>query len=66
MAIPSTTLTDVEVAQTLFQMEETIRYRLRLKEIIPIEMSRYRIGNLGAFRILRLAHFSRSRRLCPF
>ena len=26
-------------------MEEHIRYRLRMHEIIPIEMSQYRIGN---------------------
>jgi mediator of RNA polymerase II transcription subunit 14 len=48
MAIPPTPLTDAEVAQTLFDMEETIRYRLRLKEIIPVEMSRYRIGKSGS------------------
>lgn len=45
MAIPSTPLTDAEVAQTLFDMEETIRYRLRLEEIIPVEMSRYHIAD---------------------
>lgn len=49
MAIPPTPLTDAEVAQTLFDMEGTIRYRLRLKEIIPVEMSRYHIGKSGGF-----------------
>jgi mediator of RNA polymerase II transcription subunit 14 len=49
MAIPPTPLTDAEVAQTLFDMEGTIRYRLRLKEIIPVEMSRYHIGKSGSF-----------------
>ena len=48
MAMPPTPLTDAEVAQTLFDMEETIRYRLRLKEVIPIEMSRYHIGKSGS------------------
>jgi len=48
MAIPSTPLTDAEVAQTLFDMEETIRYRLRLQEIIPVEMSRYHICKSGS------------------
>jgi len=43
MAIPASPLTDAEVTQTLFDMEETIRYRLRLQEIIPVEMSRYHI-----------------------
>jgi hypothetical protein len=47
MAIPPTPLTDAEVAQTVFHMDETIRYRLRLKEIVPVEMSRYYIGKFG-------------------
>lgn len=44
MAIPPTPLTDADIAKTLFDMEETIRYRVRMSEIIPVEMSRYHIG----------------------
>ncbi|KAH8119598.1 MED14-domain-containing protein [Phellopilus nigrolimitatus] len=36
-------LTDNEVKKTLRDMEDQIRYRLRMNEIIPIEMSQYRI-----------------------
>jgi mediator of RNA polymerase II transcription subunit 14 len=43
MAIPPTPLTDTEIIKTLSDMEETIRYRLRMTEIIPVEMSQYRI-----------------------
>lgn len=39
-------LTDAEVLKTLSDMEDIIRYRLRMTEIIPVEMSRYRIGKL--------------------
>lgn len=35
------TLSDDEVAETLKDMGDQIRFRLRMKEIIPIEMSRY-------------------------
>ncbi|KAF9484518.1 MED14-domain-containing protein [Pholiota conissans] len=45
LAIPIPPLTDVEVAKTLFDMEETLRYRLRMSEIIPVEMSRYFIAD---------------------
>lgn len=44
MAIPQTPLTDEEVRRTLTDMEDIIRYRLRMTEIIPVEMSNYRIG----------------------
>lgn len=49
--IPSTPLTDAEVASTLSDMEDAIRYRLRMSEIIPVEMSQHRIAN-------GLVHFS--------
>ena len=49
MAIPPTPLTDAEVIKTLSDMEETIRYRLRMTEIFPVEMSQYRIGELEGF-----------------
>jgi hypothetical protein len=42
-----TLLTDDEVDKTFFDIEEAIRYRLRLSEIIPVEMSDYRIGEAG-------------------
>lgn len=42
--IPPTPLADDEVTKILSEMEEVIRYRLRISEIIPLEMSRYRIG----------------------
>ena len=44
MAIPPTLLTDAEVIKTLSDMEETIRYRLRMTEIFPVEMSQHHIG----------------------
>ncbi|KAH9485239.1 Mediator of RNA polymerase II transcription subunit 14 [Psilocybe cubensis] len=44
LAIPPTPLTDAEIHKTLLDMEATIRYRLRMTEIIPVEMSDYRIG----------------------
>ena len=44
MAMPPTPLTDAEVIKTLSDMEETIRYRLRMTEIFPVEMSQYHIG----------------------
>ena len=47
MAIPPTPLTDVEVIKTLSDMEETIRYRLRMTEIFPVEMSQYHIGEFN-------------------
>lgn len=42
--IPVPPLTDAEVIKTLNAMEDTIRYRLRMTEIIPIEMSQHRIA----------------------
>ncbi|KDR75325.1 hypothetical protein GALMADRAFT_249364 [Galerina marginata CBS 339.88] len=45
LAIPSTLLTDAQVTKTLSDMEETIRYRLRMTEIIPVEMSQYHIAD---------------------
>lgn len=44
MAIPPTPLTDAEVIKTLSDMEETIRYRLRMTELFPVEMSQHHIG----------------------
>lgn len=44
MIIPPTPLTDAEVVKTLTDMEDAIRYRLRLHEIIPVEMAQHRIG----------------------
>ncbi|THV06734.1 MED14-domain-containing protein [Dendrothele bispora CBS 962.96] len=43
--IPPTPLTDDEVIKTLLDIQDAIRYRLRLSEIIPIEMSRHRIAD---------------------
>ncbi|KAK0454745.1 mediator complex subunit MED14-domain-containing protein [Armillaria borealis] len=43
--IPPHPLTDAEVLKTLTDMEDVMRYRLRLTEIIPVEMSHYRISN---------------------
>jgi hypothetical protein len=44
LIIPLTPLTDAEVLKTLKDMEDVIRYRLRMTEIIPVEMAKYRIG----------------------
>ena len=44
LAVPPVPLTDEEVDRTFFDMEDAIRRRLRLSEIIPVEMSDYRIG----------------------
>ncbi|KAI0785537.1 MED14-domain-containing protein [Abortiporus biennis] len=41
--IPVTPLTDEEVAKTLSQMEHVMLYRLRMSEIIPLEMAKYRV-----------------------
>ncbi|KAG1871755.1 mediator complex subunit MED14-domain-containing protein [Suillus subalutaceus] len=43
--IPITPLTDAEVISTLSDMEDAIRYRLRMSEIIPVEMFQHRIAN---------------------
>ncbi|KAJ7928568.1 mediator complex subunit MED14-domain-containing protein [Mycena leptocephala] len=45
MIIPSTPLTDAEVIKTLTDMEDVIRYRLRMHEIIPVEMAQHRIAD---------------------
>ncbi|KAA1472975.1 MED14-domain-containing protein [Dentipellis sp. KUC8613] len=47
--IPPTPLTDEEVAKTLSDIEILIRYRLRMKEIIPPEMAHYRISDGRVF-----------------
>ncbi|KAI6036221.1 mediator complex subunit MED14-domain-containing protein [Pisolithus microcarpus] len=44
--IPPRPLTDAEVIKTLKAVEDTIRYRLRMTEIIPVEMSQHRIGTV--------------------
>lgn len=49
MIIPPTPLTDAQVVKTLTDMEDVIRYRVRLAEIIPVEMFSYRIGESYSF-----------------
>ncbi|KAH8108107.1 mediator complex subunit MED14-domain-containing protein [Cristinia sonorae] len=49
LVIPQDPLTDDEVATTLRKMEDVIRYRLRMSEMVPLEMSRYRIADGRAF-----------------
>ncbi|KAG6886292.1 hypothetical protein C0993_006702 [Termitomyces sp. T159_Od127] len=43
--IPVTPLTDSQVTQTLKDIEDVIRYRLRMFEVVPVEMSQYRIAD---------------------
>ncbi|KAF8447165.1 mediator complex subunit MED14-domain-containing protein [Boletus edulis BED1] len=43
--IPVPPLTDTEVIKTLSDMEEIMRYRVRMTEIIPVEMSQHRIAD---------------------
>ncbi|KXN90150.1 Mediator of RNA polymerase II transcription subunit 14 [Leucoagaricus sp. SymC.cos] len=43
--VPPTPLTDAEVRKTLSDIEEAIRYRLGMSEIIPVEMAQYRIAD---------------------
>ncbi|KAF8070340.1 mediator complex subunit MED14-domain-containing protein [Lyophyllum atratum] len=43
--IPISPLTDAQVAQTLADMENAIRYRLSVSELVPVEMSQYRIAD---------------------
>ncbi|KAG6920079.1 hypothetical protein DXG01_010147 [Tephrocybe rancida] len=43
--IPVTPLTDSQIAQTLGDMEDIIRYRLRISELVPVEMSQHRIAD---------------------
>ncbi|KAI0940563.1 hypothetical protein AcW1_003726 [Taiwanofungus camphoratus] len=45
LVVPPSPLTDDEVAKTLADMEDVIRFRLKMTEIIPPEMSRYRIAD---------------------
>ncbi|KAJ7668443.1 mediator complex subunit MED14-domain-containing protein [Mycena polygramma] len=45
MIIPPTPLTDSEVMKTLTDMEHAIRHRLRMHEIIPVEMAKHRIAD---------------------
>ncbi|KAJ7209599.1 mediator complex subunit MED14-domain-containing protein [Mycena pura] len=45
MIVPLTPLTDAEVLKTLTEMEDVIRYRLRMHEIIPVEMAQHRIAD---------------------
>ncbi|KAL0581807.1 mediator complex subunit [Marasmius crinis-equi] len=47
--IPPTPLTDAQVLKTLKDIQDAIRYRLRLREVIPIEMSQYRIADGRVF-----------------
>ena len=44
--IPPTPLGDSEVNKTLADMEEVMRYRLRIFENVPVEMARRRIGTV--------------------
>ncbi|EJF55792.1 MED14-domain-containing protein [Dichomitus squalens LYAD-421 SS1] len=44
LIVPPTPLTDDEVARTFADIEDAMRYRLRMSEIVPWEMSEYRIG----------------------
>jgi len=44
--VPKTPLTDAEVHKILSDIEEAIRFRLQMSEIIPVEMSQYRIGSI--------------------
>ncbi|KAJ3500334.1 hypothetical protein NMY22_g19291 [Coprinellus aureogranulatus] len=46
---PLSPLTDEEVTKTLKDMENVILYRLRMSEVIPVEMSRYRIADGRVF-----------------
>jgi Mediator complex subunit MED14 len=41
--IPPTPLTDQQVTDTLAEMEHAIRFRLRVADVIPVEMLNYRI-----------------------
>ncbi|KAJ4468331.1 MED14-domain-containing protein [Lentinula aciculospora] len=43
--IPPTPLTNSEVVKTLMGIQDAIQFRLRLNEVIPIEMSRQHIKN---------------------
>ncbi|EAU91571.2 hypothetical protein CC1G_02060 [Coprinopsis cinerea okayama7 len=45
LVVPPTPLNDEQVKKTLVDMESAILYRLRMTEIIPVEMSRYKIAD---------------------
>ncbi|KAL6308200.1 MED14-domain-containing protein [Sparassis latifolia] len=45
LVVPPTPLTDEEVAKTLSEVEDAIRFRLRMVEIIPTEFASYRIAD---------------------
>ncbi|KAI0045303.1 MED14-domain-containing protein [Auriscalpium vulgare] len=47
--VPPPPLTDEEIAQTLTDVESLIRHRLRIVDIVPIEMSKYRIADGRVF-----------------
>ncbi|KAI0745059.1 MED14-domain-containing protein [Earliella scabrosa] len=49
LIVPPTPLTDDEVVRTLADIEHAMRFRLRMSEIVPWEMSQYRIGNGRVF-----------------
>ncbi|EPT02595.1 hypothetical protein FOMPIDRAFT_1035808 [Fomitopsis schrenkii] len=44
VVVPPTPLSDEEVSRTLADVENVIRFRLKMFELVPIEMSRYRIA----------------------
>lgn len=44
--IPIPPMTDADIIKTLSDMEEIMRYRLRMTEVIPVEMSQHRIGTV--------------------
>ncbi|KZT67209.1 MED14-domain-containing protein [Daedalea quercina L-15889] len=45
LIVPPIPMTDEEVTKTLTDVEDVIRFRLKMSEVIPIEMSRYRIAD---------------------
>ncbi|TFY60186.1 hypothetical protein EVJ58_g5313 [Rhodofomes roseus] len=45
VVVPPTPLSDEEVAKTLSDVEDVIRLRLKMFEVVPIEMSKYRIAD---------------------
>ncbi|KAI0743387.1 MED14-domain-containing protein [Daedaleopsis nitida] len=49
LVVRPTPLTETEVSRTLADIEDAMRYRLRMSEIIPWEMSHYRIANGRVF-----------------
>jgi mediator of RNA polymerase II transcription subunit 14 len=47
-------LTDAEVAKTFLDIEEAIRCRLRMSDIIPVEMANYRIGKMSSLEFFEM------------